>query len=134
MTKRKILSAKKYEVILNTHLVNEILDQMRLNPSQRGVIVRGLGSINIALNRAKFHPEDFPRSELSLVAVKSRGSHRHITLADLALILDDDCSVQFVHTDGNCFDNPMFGEATQQAVNEFVDAAIAAVDHGLFRP
>lgn len=134
MTKRKVLKAKRYGVVLNTHLVNEILDQMHLSPSQRGVIVRGLGSINIALNRAKFHPEDYPRSELSLVAVTKRSSHNPVTLAELALVLGDDNSIEFIHTDGNCFDNPNFGTATQKAVNDFVDAAIVAVDHGLFRP
>ena len=134
MTKRKVLKAKKYEVILNEHLVSEILDRMPLPSFRRGIIVRGLGCINIALTKAIRHPEDFSRSALTAIAV-TRQDHRHlVTLTELVLILDDVHAMQDVHTYGNHFGFPAFGAATKQAVNDFVDAAITSVDHGLFRP
>lgn len=135
MTISRDLRNKKYQVVLNDHLTAEILDQMHIVSTRRAVIVRGLGSIRVAIYRAaRSHLGDYEYGRTLTRVSKSWGHRKNFTLAELLRILADDRAIEDVKANGYHFPPPVFGKATCQAVREFADAALVAVDHGLFRP
>ena len=134
MTISRDLRNKKYQVVLNDHLTAEILDQMHIPSTRRAVIVRGLGAINIAIHRAaRNHLGDYEYGRTLARISRVHNTHKRVTLAELLRILADDRAIEDVRANSYYFPPPVFGKATCQALREFADAALVAVDHGLFR-
>lgn len=128
---QRILSAPKYRVTINQHLIGEILDRMQLTSSQRGVVVRGLNAIKLALSRAHDKPQDFGVT-LKMLANQARSPQDPVLLYELLFILDDLGALSDVHEHGSYFGGRT-GPKTEQAVRQFADAVCAEVEQGFFR-
>ena len=59
MTKRRVLHAKKYQVVVNDYLIGEVCDKMALTPARRGVVVNGMNAVRLALTKAGQQSESF---------------------------------------------------------------------------
>ncbi len=128
---QRMLGAPKYRVTINKHLIGEVLDRMQLTAPQRGVVIRGLNAIGLALSRAHEKPQDFG------ITLKGLGSHSRsplepLLLYELLFILDDPEALDDVHKYGSYFGGRV-GPKTVQAVRQFADAVCAELDYGFFR-
>lgn len=128
---QRVLSAPKYRVTINQHLIGEMLDRMQLTSSQRGVVVRGLNAIRLALSRAHDKPQNFG---VTLKALGSRSTSplEPLLLYELLFILDDPEAIADVHEHGSYFGGRI-GSKTVQAVRQFADAVCSEVERGFFR-
>lgn len=128
---QRVLSAPKYRVIINQHLIGEVLDRMELSSSQRGVVVRGLNAIGLALSRAGANPQGFGIT-LKELGRRSRSPLEPMLLYELLFILDDPEALADVHKYGSYFGGRV-GPKTVQAVRSFADAVCNELEYGFFR-
>lgn len=130
MTQR-ILSAPKYQVSINPHLVGEVLDHMQLSSSQRGVVAKGLNAIKLAIDRANEGSKSYGVT-LKALSDCRRSTSEPLALYELLFILDDPDALEDVRTYGSIFCQ-RFGPKTENAIRDFVEAVCDEVNRGFFR-
>lgn len=128
---QRVLSAPKYRVTINKHLIGEVLDRMQVTTPQRGVVIRGLNAMGLALNRAGSNPQVFGTT-LKELGSRSRSPVEPMLLYELLFILDDPQALVDVHKHGSYFGGRV-GPKTVQAVRSFADAVCDELEHGFFR-
>ncbi len=131
MTKRRVLHAKKYQVVVNDYLIGEVCDKMALTPARRGVVVNGMNAVRLALTKAGQQSESFGTTLRELGRGRP-GPHAPVVLYELLFILDDPEALADVQEHGGYFTR-RFGPKTQQAVREFAETVCVEAERGFFR-